>query len=184
MTVHIKKYPPALKHGGYTATTILPGESEADFEKLLQDVIAELNPVGALEEDAVTNIARLTWRKQNLPTFRLVERAKRRQRQLIEEQLPILSPSAISSSMLGVDPALHKKAAQIAFEQTHKEFADVWDLVVMGEEATVEGLLHDLDVQDRLDAKIDKYLKRLLQLKGIKSLSAAPFSAPAKPATA
>jgi hypothetical protein len=49
-------------------------------------------------------------------------------------------------------------------------------LVELGEVATIEGLLHDLDVQDRLDAKIDKYVKRLF-----KSLLAVSFSAPAKP---
>jgi hypothetical protein len=54
-------------------------------------------------------------------------------------------------------------------------------LVELGEVARIEGLLHDLDVQDRLDAKIDKYVKRLLHLKGIKSLLAVSFSAPAKP---
>jgi hypothetical protein len=78
MPIEIKKHHPALKHAGYTATTILPGESEADFEKLQQQVIAELNPIGALEEDAATNIARLIWRKQNLPRIRRVDLAKRR----------------------------------------------------------------------------------------------------------
>jgi hypothetical protein len=177
-----KKIHPALKHGGYTATTFLSGESEADFEKLRQSVFAELTPEGALQEDAVTNIVGLLWRKQNLPIFRLVERAKRRQQQLIEEQIPQLS-SAMSSAMLGIDPALRKKATQIAVEQARKEFDDVWDLVEIGDEATIEGLLHDLDVQDRLDAKIDKYLKRLLYLKGLKSISAVPFSAPPKSLT-
>jgi hypothetical protein len=122
-------------------------------------VSAELTPEGALEEDAVTNIAGLVWRKQNLSIFRFVQRAKRRQQQLIEEQLPELSLSAISSAMLGVNPDLRKKATQIAVEQASKEYADVWELVQIGEEATIEGLLQDLDVQDRLDAKIDKYLK-------------------------
>jgi hypothetical protein len=76
---------------------------------------------------------------------------------------------------------LHKKATQAAAEQASNEFKDVWDLVVIGEEATIEGLLRDLDVRDRLDAKIDRHLKRLLHLKGIKSISAATFSAPPKP---
>jgi hypothetical protein len=37
---------PALKHGGYSATTILPGEDAAAFEKLHRDLIAELSPKG------------------------------------------------------------------------------------------------------------------------------------------
>jgi hypothetical protein len=42
MPVQFKKHHAALKHGGYTATTILSGESEADFKKLRQSVFAEL----------------------------------------------------------------------------------------------------------------------------------------------
>jgi hypothetical protein len=176
MPVKFKKHP-ALKHGGYTATTFLSGESEADFEELRQSVFAELNPEGALEEDAATNIAGLIWRKKNLPIFRVVERAKRRQQELVDEHLQKIP----LCQLLGEDPALHKKATQAAAEQASNEFKDVWDLVVIGEEATIGGLLRDLDVQDRLDAKIDRYLKRLLHLKGIKSILAATFSAPLKP---
>ena len=44
----------------------LPGESPADFEKLHKDLISELAPVEALENDIVATIARLLWRKQNL----------------------------------------------------------------------------------------------------------------------
>jgi hypothetical protein len=37
----------------------IPGEDEADFEKLRQDLFDEISPEGALEETVVTNIARL-----------------------------------------------------------------------------------------------------------------------------
>ena len=64
------KFPPALKHGAYSGTTLLPGEDPAAFEKLHADLVTELTPVGPLEEDIVVTIARLAWRKQksfNLP---------------------------------------------------------------------------------------------------------------------
>ena len=67
---------PALKHAGYSTTALLPGESRTDFEKLHRDLIKELQPEGALEDDIVFTIARLTWRKQNLTTFRKAEVAK------------------------------------------------------------------------------------------------------------
>jgi hypothetical protein len=41
----------------------------------------------------------------------------------------------MSLTLLGVDPALHKKATQIATEQARTEFDDVWDLVELGEVA-------------------------------------------------
>lgn len=76
MPTPVNKIHPALKHGGYAATAILPGENRADFEKLHQSLIAELAPVGALEDDIVATITRLVWRKQNLETFRLAEVAR------------------------------------------------------------------------------------------------------------
>src|SRR5262245_29032249 len=72
------KIHPALKHGGYAATAILPGENRADFEKLHQSLIAELAPVGALEDDIVATMARFVWRKQNLATFRIAVLARNR----------------------------------------------------------------------------------------------------------
>src|SRR5262245_47088993 len=75
MPTRFNKVHPALKHAGYSATTLVPGEDAAAFEKLHRAVIAEYSPVGALEEDIVADIARLMWRKQNLATFRIAELA-------------------------------------------------------------------------------------------------------------
>jgi hypothetical protein len=41
MLDRVKKRHPALKHGGYATTTILPGESSAEFEKLHRKLIAK-----------------------------------------------------------------------------------------------------------------------------------------------
>jgi hypothetical protein len=66
----VNKSHPALKHGGYSTTTILPTESVAEFEKLHRDLISELVPNSALADDIVATIRRMVWRKRNLPTFR------------------------------------------------------------------------------------------------------------------
>ena len=50
------------------------------------------------------------------------------------------------------------------------ELGDYVELIEVGKGATSEGLMQDLKVEDVLDAKIDRALKRLLHLKGIKSL--------------
>ena len=34
MNIRVDRIPPALKHGAYAATAVLPGESRAAFEKL------------------------------------------------------------------------------------------------------------------------------------------------------
>ena len=58
MSIRAKKHHPALKHAGYSATSILPGEDAAEFEKLRQDLIAELAPSGVLEDKIVADLAR------------------------------------------------------------------------------------------------------------------------------
>src|ERR1700722_12348673 len=88
MPVRTKKPHPALKHGGYSATTILPGENSAEFDKLHRRLIAELTPDSPLEDDIVATAARLLWRKQNLTTFRLAELARSRRAQLERDNLP------------------------------------------------------------------------------------------------
>ena len=70
------RIPPALKHGAYSATAILPGESQAEFEKLHRDILAEWTPSGVLENDIVMTITRLLWRKQNLDTLHIAEHAR------------------------------------------------------------------------------------------------------------
>jgi hypothetical protein len=67
---------PALKHGAYSATAVLPGESQAAFEKLHRSLIAEFTPSGMMEDDIVADMARLIWRKQNLGTLRTAELAQ------------------------------------------------------------------------------------------------------------
>jgi hypothetical protein len=48
----------------------------------------------------------------------------------------------------------------------------------VGEEATLDHLMKQLEVQDRLDAAIDRCIKRLLLVRGVKSMSIGSTSAP------
>jgi hypothetical protein len=67
----IDRLHPAVKHGAYSATDVLPGESRAAFEKLHRDLIAEYAPSGVHEQHIVMKMARLIWRQQNLGTLRI-----------------------------------------------------------------------------------------------------------------
>lgn len=73
----------AVKHGAYSATAVLPGESQAEFEELHRELISELCPSGAIEDDAVANIARLMWRKKNLRTLSTAELAQERYSEIL-----------------------------------------------------------------------------------------------------
>jgi hypothetical protein len=181
MPVQFKRSHPALKHGGYSATAVLPGESAVEFEKLHERLIAEYAPNGAHEENIVATIARLIWRKHNQPTFRIAERARSRVRQLINEKVPQNVSLASALGLLDeVDPAARKEATRAAEEQARKEFGIAYELVEIGETATIEGLLKELDVEERLEKMIDKCLKRLFVVRGLKSITAATSSAPLK----
>jgi hypothetical protein len=180
MAVRVKKHHPALKHAAYTSTGVLPGENPAEFDKLHRDLIDELGPNGALEKDIVATMARLVWRKKHLKTFRIAELARTRCAQ-INEKIPndrIDCDMPFLGTVVTVDPAVREAAVQAADDQARKELGDAYELVEIGEIATIDQLMKDLEVQDRLDAMIDKCLKRLLFLRGIKSISDATTSTP------
>ena len=170
MAIRFKNHP-ALKHGGYAAATILPGEDPAEFKKLLEQLTAELGPGGALEEDSVATIARLVWRKQNLATLRRAQRAHRRYAEIISEKFDALPPGVAIKSIDYIDPAIKEKTIQAAQEQAQKELGEAYELVEIGETALFDHLATELKVMDYLDSLIDRSLKRLLYLRGLKSIS-------------
>ena len=170
MSVHNNRRLNALKHAGFSATSILPGESAAEFEKLHQALASEFNPNGALEQETVASLAHLLWRKKNLVTFRTAQRARQRvieiQEEMIQQSGPIPALPAGPS-----DPNSTAESERAAEAQARKELRELYRLVEMGDEATLACLMNDLAIQERLDAMIDKCLKRLLLIRGIKSVS-------------
>lgn len=176
MTFPIKQRHPALKHAGYSATTILPGENEAEFKKLHRELISELAPNGALEDDIVATITHLLWRKRNLGTFRIAEFARQHVREIRATMIPAIDYGAPKSDeSVEFEKAFIEKS-EAAECRGRKELGEQYALVEMGEEATFDRLLKHLEVQERLDAMIDKCLKRLLFVRGLKSISLASTS--------
>jgi hypothetical protein len=177
--VRVKKLYPALKHGGYSATGLLPGEDPAASEKLHRDLISEHCPDGPLQEDTVFDIARLMWRKQNLETFRVAEAARNRASAIRSKMIPSTTPpfdfdfplSGISRDWSPPDSADVKAATEAAEAQARKELGENYKFVEMGELATATQMFADLEVEERLNAMIDKLLKRLWILQASKSPS-------------
>jgi hypothetical protein len=177
----------ALKHGGYSSTAVLPGENPAEFEELHQALIAELAPRGALEEDIVADIARLVWRKKNLATFRYAEDVRAvwfgRREEIFYEKHPDApaTPDSPLSMLSDSERAKVYEGTDAMIDEVRKELGEDFRFVEIGDTATVERLLSDLEIEERLDALIDKCLKRLLFLRGLKSLSTGSYSAPPQP---
>jgi hypothetical protein len=174
MLTRLNKLHPALKHAGYSATTLLPGEDPAAFEKLHRALIHEFAPVGTLEEEIVADMARLTWRKQNLATFRIAQLAQKRHHEINAEKVPTLDLFADDEDYL----AARREGYRAAKEQAQQELGDTYELIDIGEPATIKGLMDELDIKERLDSLISKCLKQLLMVRGVKSLSAASSSVP------
>ena len=177
----------ALKHGGYSGLTLLPGEDRLAFEKLRRELFAELKPQGRLEQEIVTDIARLTWRKQNLGKYEFTQLLR------IFEDVLITSCKVLSAqtdteefvksadNYKGILEMKDKVKAQeqSASEAETEKLLKEHDLHKM---STLEGLMREWEVEERLGAMIDKCLKRLLFVRGLKSLdrSAEVPSAPVK----
>jgi hypothetical protein len=178
MRIRTEKIPSALKHGLYTATDVLPGEDPVKFAKLHRDLITEFVPSGALEDDIVATIARLTWRKQNLATLRIATLAKARRdnawHQIYATNFPMLD--------FGEKPTEEEieKRKNAYHELIQKEPGFVSDLVEVGEAATFGGLTTDMELEEKFGSMIDKCLKRLLFLRGLKSISIPSVSSAPK----
>ena len=67
-----KKPAAALVHGLYAKDVLLPWDSKEDFEKLHDDLKAELFPCGRAEEETVLDLANMHWRKHTLWRMRMI----------------------------------------------------------------------------------------------------------------
>jgi hypothetical protein len=52
----------SLKHGLTSRRVVLPGEDQAEFDQLLDSLIAEHQPAGTLENELTADIAGCLWR--------------------------------------------------------------------------------------------------------------------------
>jgi hypothetical protein len=175
------RFASAFKHGAYSGTTLLPGEDPAAFKKLHANLINELKPVGPLEEDIVTSVARLLWRKQNLSTYLFARLAKDRVARIRAEKMSKYSIPIpmVKTDFPDPDPAAVSATAEAANEQARKELGPALQLVQMDDD--VGSLLQELAVIDRLEAMIDRCLKRLLMVRGVKSMSLSVSEASSPP---
>ncbi len=181
-TTHL---PSALRHGVYSGLTLLPGEDADAFEKLHADLIDEYAPSGRHEEDIVESLSRLIWRKQNLSTYRLAKQAELAHSSIYYKANTAAYPTPIMP-LLGGEATKTHSPEQIralykdADERARTEPGPALELAKLGEIGTIDYLLQELDLRDRLDGMTDRALKRLLFVRGLKSLSPSQ-SPPSQP---
>ena len=92
-------------------------------------------------------MAGLIWRKQNLSTFRIAEFARQRHEQLVNEEISqnpdLPRPMYIDGHD---DPDVREEARRAVEDEARKELGDTYELVEMGNSATVDNLMTYLDV--------------------------------------
>jgi hypothetical protein len=177
--------PPALKHGAFSGSALLPGEDPKAFKNLHDDLIAELLPVGPMEDDIVAKIARLIWRKQNLGTYRVAQIARDRASAIYSkyrpEPRPCFEPLPLLYDEEERSPEQIRADEEAADKEVKRELGDAIVFVEMGKEVTISKPFEDLDAEDRIDGIIYRCFKRLLLVRGAKSISQSTLASSATP---
>src|SRR3981081_3145501 len=97
----------AWKHGGYSNLGVLPGENPQEFNRLHQSLIAEYEPSGPTECDAVLSVATCMWRKSRLTIYARAAAARTEWEPLFAK----FRGSSLPSGML-IDAVLVEKMMQ------------------------------------------------------------------------
>ena len=115
-------------------------------------------------------MVRLLWRKNNLRTLNIAKFARDRYSAIVNANVDSdFPPMAI------VDPVKREEQMHAAEDQAQKELGEAYEFIAAGEAATFEGLMKELDIEGRLDAAMSGCLKKLLLVRGVKSISETPL---------
>ena len=178
MNKGMKAIPPALKHALYSGMALLPQEDEAEYEKHRRAVYDEYKPDGPSEVDTVDELIALLWRKKHLLIYKLAQKVRSRKSAFFAHQefktpsFPLLVPIERLHT-----PEEMRELDRKATERAKAELGAWLELVEVGELATTEYLLKELDIIERINGMIDRCIKRLLMIRGAKSLSESSSTA-------
>jgi len=162
----------ALKHGAFSEVLILPGEDPAAFEKLKQRLFAEFNVSGCSEELTMTSIAKTMWQLQRLRVYEHVQFLRAQGSSspypggLKNSIDPITKFMIDKGMMLPNDPSADAPTEEAPpKEKTTDEL-----LLQLGDFVSLGQMDKELEVENKIMAKLDRLFKRLFQIQAMKSL--------------
>ena len=120
MSARVSRVHPALKHGAYSVMDVLPGENRAEFEKLHQELVTDVSPSGAFENDIIVNMARILWRKKNLRTLNTATFARDRYSAIVDANVDPDFPA-------WADPVRREEQMRAAEDQAQKELGEAYE---------------------------------------------------------
>lgn len=179
MGKYSNRVPSALKNGIYSAIGLLPTEDPAEFEKFKQEIFDDYKPVGRSEEIIVTEIARLQWRLEHLATYGVALRARERHKAIYSKlpsprwSFPPLLTGFEESEPEPLSPEELEALRKSVKNEARIKLGPAIKLVNIGDVATIEYLEKELGIRERLHGMIARLEKRLLFLRGIKSISSS-----------
>jgi hypothetical protein len=154
----------------------LPGEEPEAYEKLNKSLFAEYNVSGCSEESTMTSIAKTMWQLQRLGIYEHVQylRARGGPQSFANGKNPI--GEAIDQFMAKRGLSLRKDSASDAptVPEQPKEKSNDELLLELGNLVTLDHLDKELDVENKLMAKLDRLFKRFFQIKAMKPLMGEP----------
>jgi hypothetical protein len=179
--------PSAYKHGGFSKTVLFPWEDADEFDDLHRSLQEEWEPSGALEEDAVYTILTCIWRKhrirdkRNLDTLAALQ--KQDLKELSEKPLPFfdtkqektmyaLKHMPRSDGRPRYDGAFSQLVgfSSSLYGRLDGQFLEL-SIGMLGGELSTDRILEDLTLEERLDAMVDRAMRRLAQMKFMKQIS-------------
>jgi hypothetical protein len=177
---HYQRSRNAWKHGGYSNLGVLPGEKAQEFKRLHQSLIQEYEPSGPTERDAVLSLANCMWRKSRLTIYAQTAAASARVNDVDPLQAALDAYKAARKARWDPDPPSageqEESREQQSIPEEEREDDPVKEetleqqLAKLGTQITPEKLIEEIELADRLDARIDRLLKRLFQLKTAKQM--------------
>lgn len=181
MGKHSNHVPPALKHSTYSAIGLLPTEDPAEFEKFKQEIFDDYKPVGRSEEIIVNEIACLQWRLEHLPTYGVAMRARERHKAIYSKLAPPSPRWSFPPLLTGYEepeseplsPEEREALRKSLEKEARTKLGPAIKLVKIGNVATIDYLEKELALRERIHGMIARLEKRLLSLRGIKSLSSS-----------
>jgi hypothetical protein len=161
----------ALKHGAFSEVLILPGEDPAAFEKLKQRLFAEFNVSGCSEELTMTSIAKTMWQLQRLRVYEHVQflraqgsRSSNPDGFSIKE---VIDKFKAKRGLIAPDDSSAKAPTQ---EAPPKEKTTDELLLQLGDFVSLGHMDKELEVENKIMAKLDRLFRRYFQIKTMKSL--------------
>jgi hypothetical protein len=181
--------PSAYKHGGFSKTVLFPWEDADEFDDLHRSLQEEWEPSGALEEDAVYTILTCIWRKRRIRDKRNLDTLAALQKQdlkeLSEKPLPFfdtkqektmyaLKHMPRSDGRPRYDGAFSQLVgfSSSLYGRLDGQFLEL-SIGMLGGELSTDRILEDLTLEERLDAMVDRAMRRLAQMKFMKQISAS-----------